>query len=136
MTSKKTVEELSVSDERILQGFKDPVYEEPEQIIPVEVTGEIHLSEEEQNVVDLNGIKDKAVALLKKIDRLKNKIDSRCKDLNINIVETEESDNSLLKAMWRVFKQRSTKITYAHYKKALELRAQLAKEDEERVKLL
>lgn len=133
--AKKNVEQISVSDERLLQGFKDVVYEEPEQIIPVDVDQASKISKEEQNTIDLNKIRDDAGKILNKIETLRNEIDAKCKDLSVTVVEGEESDNELLKAMWRVFKQRTTTISYQHYKKALELREQLAREDEGKIKL-
>ena len=130
MSNKKSVESISPSDERLLKGFDDIVVQEQEQILPSFGSSEKQVSEEEQNIIDLRDIKMRAEALLQKIKETKEEIDNRCKDLSVKVVEGEDSDDDLLKAMYRVFKERTTTITYTHYKRALELREQLAKEDE------
>lgn len=137
MAHKEAFENLSPSDERILRGFEDPALEEEEQIIPP-ILGTAKKSEEDQNKEGLIDIKNRAAAILKRIDGLKKEIDARCENLNVNVIEEneEDGDNELLQAMWRVFKEKTTVITYNHYKKALELRAQLARDDEERLKKL
>ncbi len=135
MAHKKTLEDLSSSDERILKGFEDPIQEEEEQIIPISIQVSVK-TPEEKNVDDLKEIKNRAEVLLERISSLQKEIDSRCKDLSVTVIEEESSDNDLLKAMWRVFKEKTKTVTYKHYTKALELRERLAKEDEGRLKEL
>jgi predicted nuclease with TOPRIM domain len=127
--SDPVVKDLSPIDEDILKGFEDPLETELEQIIPSYQVREPEVDEGEENVKKVNGVRDQANEVLNKIEEIKADIDERCSHLEVKT--TEVAGSALAQAMWRVFREKTTTVTYDHYKKAIELREQLAREDQE-----
>jgi len=120
--------DLTPEERRLISGRNELYREEPEQILPIPIR-------EEEKIVpkkELTDIKQTAEDMKSKIKELLDKTDKRCAGLS---VETQEEIGSrLFQAMVRVFGERTTTITYDHYKKALEYREQLAQEEIEVLK--
>jgi hypothetical protein len=81
----------------------------------------------------LDKTKSQAQRILNRIDGLTQEIDRRCARFKVS--SKEDVGSSLFQAMTRVFGERTTEITYDHYKRALEYRQQLAEEDTAKLRL-
>jgi len=135
MTDRKIPsKELSARDERLLKGYDDIVHEEPDQVIPPVLSESARKEKTEKTRQKLVDIKDKAFQVLNEIEKSKSLVDERCKDLKA--VTNEALGTSLAQAMYRLFGEHTTTITYEHYKRALNIRTQLAREDVKKVKEL
>lgn len=119
---------LRPTDREILRGGDDIQFFEPDQIFPAE---EI-IEEEETSQARLQGIRASAEEVSDKIEELKQKVDARCS--RFKVVGTDGRGSRLFQAMVRVFKKRTETVTYNYYKRALELREELAKEQREIVR--
>jgi hypothetical protein len=121
---------LSENDREKLLGFSEIRQPEPDQLIPTIPVDleEVETSSEER----LTKVRNKAQEMLAKVDELKQRIDERCGRFNVSSEEIKGSP--LFQAMVRVFDERTTTVTYSHYKRALQYRQQLALEDAEKVK--
>jgi len=117
---------LQTSDKEKLSGWSDVPKPEVEQLdLPV-----VDPSKEpvEPTATErLNNTRSRAQQILNKIDKLVQKVDQRCNRFKVSSEEVVGSP--LFQAMVRVFNERTTTVTYDHYKKALEYRQQLADED-------
>lgn len=117
---------LSFTDAQTLTGFTDVEYFEPPQLTPAflpPVTEEIPETTSQR----LQKTRDRADGLLKEINRLKNEVDSRCS--KFKVTSSDGKGSRLFQAMVRVFGERTTTVTYDHYKRAIELRQKLVEED-------
>lgn len=122
---------LDRDDRRKLSGYSDITWTEPDQIYPPTLL--LKPEEPPTPAKKADSLKEEASGLLSRINALKEKIDRKCSHLQ---VATEEGAGSALyQAMWRVFAQRTTTITYDHYKRAIELNQKLAKEDAAELKV-
>ncbi len=120
---------LTVSDQIQLSGFNDISKPEPEQVLPSGINPE---QEEDKptSAQRLSNTKSKAKKVITKIRELEQKIDKKCAKFKVTSEKTVGSD--LYQAMIRVFNEKTTTITYNHYKRALDLRRQLAAIDAEK----
>jgi len=124
---------LTFSDKKKLIGWLDITAPEPDQIFD---TSPKKVVEEEisSNATErLSATKSLAEKIVEKMSKLEQKIDSRCARFRVSSQDGKGS--TLYQAMFRVFGEKRTDISYDHYKRALEYRNQLAKDDAERIKL-
>jgi hypothetical protein len=119
---------LSRADQTFLSGYPDinriepdQVYQQAPPVIPPEMIKPSEKIEE---------VRGRAQQCLIEIKRLEDLIDGRCTRFSV----TTEKNSRLFQAMFRVFGEKTTTVTYNHYKKALELREQLAKEGTEKLR--
>jgi hypothetical protein len=75
----------------------------------------------------LENTKSQAEKVLDKIAELTEEVDKRCARFKVS--SNEDVGSPLFQAMVRVFNEKTTTVTYDHYKRALEIRQQLAEED-------
>jgi hypothetical protein len=123
-------EQLSNSDKALLAGFPDIQQEEPEQIFPEPV---VLIEEKKVGATQrLTNTRSFAKKILDRIKEQEQLIDRKCS--RFKVATNEERGSPLFQAMVRVFEERTTTITYDHYKKAIELRARLVEEDSETLK--
>jgi hypothetical protein len=122
------VPDISLASREVLEGFLPIGRPEPEQVLPY-VKHEVDKTETPEAQEKLSEIKDKCESLILRIAETKEKIDARCSRFEVQTTETKGSQ--LYQAMYRVFKEKTTTVTYKHYMRALELRDQLGKEDAE-----
>ena len=116
---------LKPSDKSKIQGFEDIHQPEPEQeLAPFSASS---AEQEDPNSKKLKAVRSLAQDVLDKIDRLSQQVDNRCD--RFSITSADEKGSPLFQAMVRVFGERTTTVTYDHYKRALGLREQLAEED-------
>ena len=123
---------LSDQDRQILDGFTEIDRPEPEQLFPLPALEDLQ-PKEPASGSRLAKTRDRASQVLDKIDELTQEVDRRCARFKVDGEQDKGSD--LFKAMVRVFDQRTTTVTYDHYKRALQYREQLAKEDAANLRL-
>jgi len=126
--SDKPSNRLSVVDRELLAGFVEITKPEPEQILPI---GDSAPPEPKVPTIKskLPKITSLAQEVLIEIEKKKQQVDSRCANFTVSI--SEGVGSPLFQAMSRTFQERTTTITYDHYKRALKLRQKLADEDKE-----
>lgn len=116
---------LSRGDRKDLSGYEDVVRQEPDQIYPPTLAVKLPDPPTPRDRSSL--LREKAEDLIARIKAAKDEIDRRCSHLAT--ATGEPVGSTLYQAMWRVFQERTTTITYDHYKRALELQQKLASED-------
>lgn len=123
---------LSILDREKIAGWTDITKPEPDQILPLFITDP---AEEEKlpAAKRLSKTRSLATKILSKIDELTQKIDLKCAKFKVS--SDQGVGSPLFQAMVRVFQERTTTVTYNHYKRALQYRQQLAEEDATRLKL-
>jgi len=115
---------LTPSDQEKLRGHDEIEQVEEDQIIYVPTKPE----EKEPAVGEkVKEVRQQAKNVRDRIDSLSQRVDKRCGHLKVDSGETLGSP--LFQAMVRVFDERTTVVTYDHYKRALKKRQQLAEED-------
>lgn len=132
MTTDSKSNKLSIPDREKLAGWDDIDKPEPDQILPLHITQELEPTEPDTNE-RLLSTRDLASKILAKIDDINQKIDNKCSKFKVS--SPDGIGSPLFQAMVRVFNERTTTVTYDHYKRALHYRQQLAREDAERLKL-
>ncbi len=123
---------LSASDRNKLSGWEDIRKPEPDQIIPV-VSSELIEEVEPTASERLSKTRSLASKVVDKIDELSQKIDKKCSKFKVS--SSQGVGSPLFQAMVRVFDEKTTTITYEHYKKALKYRQELAEEDSAKLRL-
>ena len=123
---------LSIGDRTKILGWADIEKPEADQIYPFRVIEEKE-KKEPTSTERLANTRSMASKVLSKIDEVNKKIDAKCGRFKVS---SEQGVGSpLFQAMVRVFNERTTTITYDHYKRALEYRQQLAAEDAANLRL-
>jgi len=121
---------LKPSDKSKIKGFEDIHQPEPDQeFLPIPPPP---ADQPDPNSKKLKATRSLAQKVLDKIDRLSQEVDGRCG--RFSITTTDEKGSPLFQAMVRIFGERTTTITYDHYKRALGYREQLAEEDRKALK--
>jgi hypothetical protein len=120
------------ADRRKLRGWEDILKPEPDQILPLQSL--VPPEERPPLAADrLANTRSLAAKVLAKIRELEQKIDERCDRFSAS--SDQGRGSPLFQAMVRVFNERTTTVTYGHYKRALLLRQKLAEEDARSLKL-
>jgi hypothetical protein len=122
---------LSDSDREKISGWDDITKPEAEQLQPY-IPKEIEIDVKPHPTKRLEETKSLANKVINKISSLEQKIDQKCK--RFSVASDQGKGSPLFQAMYRIFGERTTTITYSHYKRAIEYRKQLAKEDTEKLK--
>lgn len=125
--SDETSRHLSRSDREILFENLDIAFEEREQIFQEVPPTPVDPAETARE--NLQNIREQAEEVLSRVEELKQKVDRKGKRFSVSTNQPRGS--SLYKAMVRLFGKRTTEVTYDDYKRALEMRTQLSKEDAE-----
>lgn len=124
--------QLSNPDREKLAGWLDIQKPEPDQVLPLHAT--VDLEPKEPTTVErLNKTRDLAGKVLSKIEELSQRIDDKCARFKVS--SDQGVGSPLFQAMVRVFNEKTTTITYDHYKRALQYRQRLAEEDAAKLKL-
>jgi hypothetical protein len=121
---------LNQSDRQQLKGWPDIQRPEPEQILPL-ITQDPE-PKKETSAQRLKPIRDRASEIVDKISKLQQAVDDRCS--RFKVFSDQGRGSPLFQAMFRVFGEKTTTVTYDHYKRALQYRQQLADEDSERLR--
>lgn len=116
---------LRPSDRERIDGLDVIVQPEIPQLIPPPIVPDTE--PEPTSAQRLEDIRASADNLITRINSLIEKVDSRCQGMQIS--SSEPAGSPLFQAMVRVFGERTTTVTYDHYKRALAIREQLAEED-------
>jgi len=124
---------LTFSDKKKLIGWSDITAPEPDQIFDTSLQKAPEEEVTSSTIDRLSTTKSLAEKIIGEISKLEQKIDSRCARFRVSSQDGKGS--TLYQAMFRIFGEKTTEISYDHYKRALEYRDQLAKEDAERIKL-
>lgn len=123
---------LQTSDREKLTGWLDITRPENEQIYAPEVVPK-EPPKKPTAAVRLATTKALAARIVTKIDQLKQAVDKKCARFKAS--SNQGVGSPLFQAMVRVFDERTTTVTYDHYKRALEYRQQLAEEDAAKLRL-
>ena len=119
------------SDREELAGWVGIERPELEQIYPLLT---LPRGPESPRAADrLMATRDRASEVIAKIDELTQRVDGKCARFNAS--SDQGRGSPLFQAMVRVFNERTTTITYSHYKRALEYRQQLAAEDSRKMRV-
>jgi len=122
---------LSAEDRRKLSGLGEIEKYEPPQVLP-DIRPEDVIEQEPTASIRLQRTRESAVRVEDRIAELTQRVDERCSAF---FADTgEEVGSPLYQAMVRVFGERTTTISYEHYRRAIEHRGELALEDEERLR--
>ena len=123
---------LSKSDRDQIAGWQGIPKPEPDQILPLAIPRDP--SEEEISAAArLANTRSQAEKVLAKISELEQAIDKKCARFKVS--SDQGVGSPLFQAMVRVFNERTTTVTYSHYKRALQFRQQLAEEDADTLRL-
>lgn len=117
---------LSQSDREQLTGWRDIPRPEVDQILPLVSPSEIEVKKVSATT-RLTKTKSLATKVLDKISKIEQQIDKKC--ARFKVTSPDGRGSPLFQAMVRVFNERTTTVTYEHYKRALQYRQQLAEED-------
>jgi hypothetical protein len=123
---------LNQSDRDQLQGWPDIEKPEVEQILPIVIP--IAEEKKETSAKRLGDLRNRASEIVNKINELEQAVDEKCGRFKVS--SSQGRGSPLFQAMFRVFGEKTTTVTYDHYKRALEYRQQLAEEDSEGLKQL
>ncbi len=123
---------LNRSDRDQLQGWPDIEKPEVEQILPLIVPESE--PRKQPSAERLGEIRDRASKIVDKVNTLEQALDKKCARFKVS--SNQGKGSPLFQAMYRVFGERTTTVTYDHYKRALEYRQQLAEEDQKGLKQL
>jgi len=119
------------SDREELAGRVEVSRPEQEQIYPTFIAPKD--PESPRPAERLASTRSKASEVLAKIDELTQRVDEKCARFKAS--SSQGKGSPLFQAMVRVFNERTTTITYNHYKRALEYRQQLAAEDSKNMRV-
>jgi len=102
---------------------------EPEQVLPGRIVNNVFEEEEtdlplEEAAADL---RVQSFELIEELDSICRRIDERCS--RFSVASTERVGSPLFQAMARIFQERTTVVTYDHYKRALEMRERLISDE-------
>ena len=112
------------SDREKLRGFDSIDQPEPDQIYP-SLPEPPEAKDSSQKI--MKKIQEDAGKTVLKINSLIAEVDNRSSRFQVQT--NAKKGSKLFQAMVRVFNEKTTTVTYDHYKRALEKRDQLAKED-------